>query len=391
MSKKSVLILGTSMSIGGVERALVSLLNSFPYEQYNVTLWLTDKSGEFLDLIPETVKCEQIKTRNGYDISKGFKSCIIKLVRNHRYGKLITLVLSLGVYRYFGNSFLVRKMILDIDQTYYDFVLNFFGPNSVSNIICEDIVDCKKKYTWVHNEFEKAGTDIRQNNKHYKQYNNIFCVSKLVGNEMKRAYPELNDRIATLYNIVNRKYILSMANKGDGFTKTDSKIILSVGRLHMQKGFDIAIEAAKILKNKNIDFKWYIIGEGEEYSNLKKMIKEYNLENNFKLIGARSNPYPYFKTCDIYVQPSRFEGYCITLAESRVFAKPAIVTNFAGAEEQIKNEVNGLIVGISPEKIANSITSLINNNRIYKAIENNLILENDNNDLFEPIKKYLTF
>ena len=162
--------------------------------------------------------------------------------------------------------------------------------------------------------------------------------------------------------------------------------LVTVGRLTIQKGYDIAIDAARILKEKNLIFKWYFIGEGPERIKLEKMIEEYYLQDNVILKGMQINPYKYINDADIYVQTSRFEGYCITLAEARMLDKPIVTTDFDVVHDQIKHEENGLIVEMNPESIVDAIIKLVEDRNLTTYIISNLKKEKKGN--VEEIKKF---
>ena len=144
--------------------------------------------------------------------------------------------------------------------------------------------------------------------------------------------------------------------------------ILTVGRLDPQKGYDIAIEAGKILKNHNIDYKWYILGRGSLEKQLKNQIEEENLTDNFVFLGTRANPYPYFKLSDIYVQTSKFEGFGLAIAEARMLNIPVVTTRFSAVYAQMIDGSNGLVVNMDGESVANVIESLIQNHKLYEKI-----------------------
>ena len=149
--------------------------------------------------------------------------------------------------------------------------------------------------------------------------------------------------------------------------------ILTIGRFVSQKGYDLAIQTANILKEEKIDFTWYAIGEGIEKQNIIDLIKKYNLKNNFVLLGRKENPYPYIKNCDFYIQPSRHEAYCTTTLEAKLLKKLIICTNVAGASDQFDDYNNGLIVNeFTPEAIAEKIIELINNKELQYTILENL-------------------
>ena len=130
-----------------------------------------------------------------------------------------------------------------------------------------------------------------------------------------------------------------------------------MGRLSTEKGFDLAIQAANILKEKEYAFIWYIIGSGMEENNLREMIKKYHVEEYVKLLGIRENPYPYIKNCNIFVQPSRFEGKSVVLDEAKILAKPILATNYPTVRDQLTDK-EGIIVNLTARDIAEGILNL---------------------------------
>ena len=128
-----------------------------------------------------------------------------------------------------------------------------------------------------------------------------------------------------------------------------------------------------------------MIGEGSERIKLEKLMQNYDVDDCFILLGSSDNPYPYIKQCDIYVQPSRFEGYCITLAEARILKKAIITTNFFGAQEQIVDGETGLIVNFDEEKLYDSIKKLIIDTKLRMKFEENLAKEKI--DTFNEMRK----
>ena len=165
----------------------------------------------------------------------------------------------------------------------------------------------------------------------------------------------------------------------------DRVIIVTVGRIVEQKGYDIAVEAARILRDSNIDFQWFFVGDGVSRNEIEKLISEYHLVDKIILTGAKDNPYVYMKNADIYVQTSRFEGYCLTLGEARILNKPIVSTNFDVVYNQLKNGENGLIVEMSGNAVAEGIQLLINNPSLCNSLVNSLTNEKKGN--VEEIKK----
>ena len=151
-----------------------------------------------------------------------------------------------------------------------------------------------------------------------------------------------------------------MANEAGGFTDQYEGIrILTVGRLTYQKAYDIAIDAMRLVKQSGCKARWYVLGEGNEREKLEKKIKELGLEEEFLLLGAVENPYPYYAQADLYVHATRFEGKSIAIQEAQVLGCPVIASDCNGNREQIESGVDGILCELSPEDIAKSIEELI--------------------------------
>ena len=136
-----------------------------------------------------------------------------------------------------------------------------------------------------------------------------------------------------------------MSGLGNGFEDSFTGIrILTIGRLANQKGYDIALEACKKLKEKGINFRWYVLGKGPLKEEIEKYIIKNNLSKHFILLGVEANPYPFIKNTDIYVQTSRFEGFGLALAEARMLNVPIVTTRFDAVYNQMIDGKNGLVV-----------------------------------------------
>ena len=150
--------------------------------------------------------------------------------------------------------------------------------------------------------------------------------------------------------------------------------IVTVARLvEGYKGYDIAVEACKILKDKGYKFKWYAIGEGHDREKIENRIKHNNLEKEFILLGNKDNPYPYMKKCNLYVQTSRKEGFGLTVVEAKILKKPIVCTNFATAKEIINNNIDGLIVKTDVKSLSEGIIKMIEDKEFYNNISKELM------------------
>lgn len=200
-----------------------------------------------------------------------------------------------------------------------------------------------------------------------------MTVSDILKNKLKQQWPDLGTKMYTIYDIINPNTIRSLAQKEitETFPHT-SLSLLTVGRLVKPKGYDLLLQAASILKNRNIQFTWYIIGEGPEKTFIEHEIQINDLKNYVFLLGLKENPFPYMKTCDIYVQTSKFEGFGMTIAEAKILNKPIISTNYPVIYNILQDKVNGLIVDMTGEALANGIQSLSRNQDLKEFLIKNL-------------------
>ena len=115
----------------------------------------------------------------------------------------------------------------------------------------------------------------------------------------------------------------------------------------------------EIIKDKNIDLRWYIIGFGTDENLIRQRITEAGMEEHVIILGKKSNPYPYIKSCDFYVQPSRYEGKSVTVREAQMLCKPVVVTNYPTACSQIDDGNDGVIVPMDNEACAKGLAEFI--------------------------------
>lgn len=135
--------------------------------------------------------------------------------------------------------------------------------------------------------------------------------------------------------------------------------LLSIGRLSEAKNYDNVPDICRRMIEKGMDLKWFIIGFGGDEQLIRAKIVEAGMQNNVIILGKRSNPYPYIKACDIYVQPSRYEGKSVTVREAQILCKPVVVTNYPTASSQIRNGVDGVIVPLDNEGCASGLAEVI--------------------------------
>ena len=197
------------------------------------------------------------------------------------------------------------------------------------------------------------------------------------------------DRLTCVYDIINPDVIVSLAKKTvqDMTVSRGEMAIVTVGRLTRPKNYLLAVNAARILKDKGLKFKWYFVGEGEMRRAIEMRIKDNGLQNEVILLGFKENPYPYMAKADVYVQTSTFEGFGLTIAEAKILHRPVVSTDFDIVHDQITDGQNGLIAEMTPESVAEKILKLLYDDSLRSKIIKNLEKE-ENTTSSTEIQKF---
>ena len=261
-----------------------------------------------------------------------------------------------------------------------DLAIAYGGPSQLLDFyICEKLI-APVKCGWIHFDVAKFGIDINITKILYRKYSKIFIVSKNAKDTFDNIFPQLKNKTTLFYNVINSKNLINIANKGESFSDDfDGIKLLTVGRLSQEKGQLLAIHALKNLIDKGYKVRWYFIGDGPLFNDCKKLAQELNVCNFVEFLGAKINPYGYLKDCDIYIQPSIHEGYCITLAEALCFNKSIVSTNFISASELLKNYKNSIIVDAQSIAISEGIIKAISFPRQNE--QHDFVQKNDINEL----------
>ncbi|MCR2822023.1 glycosyltransferase [Lederbergia panacisoli] len=389
--KKKIIFMLINMNIGGTEKALLNMINEMSSHKYDITIFMLEEYGGFLEYIPPRVK---VKYFNEYDTIKSLINqpphlMSLQLFKN---GKIIVAFIIFFLYiisKVLGNrsiyfQYLVRKY--SPLENEYDLAVAYDGPMDFISYFVLKKIKAKKKIQWIHFDITKIGFNPKFAEKVYSKFDKVFVVSEEAKGKLIKIVPTIKNKTEVLINKSSPQILKYQSKLGEGFNDSfDGIRILTVGRLSSEKGQDIAIYVLDRLLKDGYKVKWYCVGDGPSKSKLKQRIFEYNLEENFILLGSNPNPYPYFDQCDIYVQPSKHEGFCITLLEAKYFRKPIVTTNFTGAKEQIKHGETGLIVDINEDAIYEGLKELLKNFDLRTKFSFNLAKETyeNNGDLEE--------
>ena len=367
------------MEIGGAETALIGLLNALDPNRVEVDLFLHDHRGEMMQFIPKWVNLlPQIPK---YSV---LERPIVELVKRGFWGiaagRLWAKYISKVAYKRSGSklennggldkmSKCTAPLLPRINQSVtYDLAISFLTPH---RIVAEK-VKAKKKIAWIHTDYTRVWVDAEDELKVWQKYDYVASISGDVTNTFLQVFPSLAPKIVEIENILSPTFVRKRAELQD----VDKEIrhegtitLLSVGRFSDAKNYDNVPDICKRLINETkLNIKWYIIGYGGDEALIRKKIKEAGMEEQVILLGKRSNPYPYIKACDIYVQPSRYEGKSVTVREAQMLCKPVVVTNYPTAPSQIRSGIDGVIVPMDNEGCAHGLAEVICDKSLQERI-----------------------
>lgn len=385
---KKILFMCINMNIGGTEKALLTMLNEMDRSKYEITLLMLEEYGGFLNQIPDGIKVMYLKE---YKTLKKFindppQLVAKELIKNRKIIKGLSVLFVYIISKLMKDISIYYKYILSNVDTLneeYDIAIAYAGPMDFISYFVINKIKSKKRVQWIHFDITKIGFNVNFAKKIYDKFDKVFVVSNEGKDKLINFLPSLKDKTEVFFNIISCKMIEKMSYEGEGFSDDfDGTRILTVGRLSKEKGQDLIIPVLKKLKENGYKVRWYCIGDGPAKKEYEKLVDKLNIKDDFIFLGSKLNPYTYMKECNIYVQPSKHEGYCITLGEARCFNNPIVTTNFTGANEQIVNENTGLVCEINEEEIYKAIKKLLDDKKLYKNIKDNL-----NNEIVDSTKE----
>ena len=227
-----------------------------------------------------------------------------------------------------------------------------------------DHVQAEKKLAVVHIDYEQSGYTRAMDRDCWARFQKIFVVSEEIREPFLRIYPEYRDRLQELPNLVNQEKIRRLAREPGGFSDGwDGLRLLSVGRLTYQKAFEIAVDAMRLLKDADFKVRWYVLGEGVQRKTLERKIAALGLQEDFILLGAVENPYPYYLQSDVYVHATRFEGRSIAVQEAQTLGCAVVVSNASGNRRQVEQNRDGLLCDLTPKAVSTAVGILLSDKR----------------------------
>lgn len=368
------------LEVGGAERALLGLLSEFDPALVDVDLFVNQHTGDFMPLVPSHVNL--LPERQGYNAIERPMKVILKegqlgvlcgrLMAKFQHGRYHSSLkeparsFDSSGFQYVADS--VDPFLTPLhDLGEYDMAISFLQPH---NIVLHK-VKAKKKIAWIHTDYSAVHFNAQKELPVWSGYDYIVSISRECTRAFLGMFPSLRSRIIEIENILSTTFVRQQSTMFDVSKEMPAGTInlLSVGRYCHAKNYDNVPDIARRIVNKGYNnLRWYIIGFGPDESLIRSRIEESGMEKHVVLLGKKENPYPYISACDIYLQPSRYEGKSVTVREAQILCKPVVITNYATAHSQVQNGVDGIIVPMDNEGCAQGIINAINNESLLHDI-----------------------
>ena len=378
MTKHTILIFSQAMELGGVERSLLGLLDSIDYDRYDADLFLMRHSGELMtqlnpkvNLLPEIPQYASLAVPMTSLLKKGQ----IGVLCGRLKGKLAARRFdkqhpgekpSIAALTY-SHKYTLKTMPQITNKT-YDLAISFLTPH----YFVRERAKARKYAAWIHTDYTALSFDRRAELEMWSGYDTICGVSEQVSRGFQTSFPELADKVRTIENILSKGLIDAQAREIQTEMKSDGVVsLLSVGRFCDAKNFDNVPDICRRLVGDGLDVKWYLIGYGGDEPLIRQKIAEAGMQDRVIILGKKDNPYPYMRDCDLYVQPSRYEGKAVTVREAQMLGKPVVITNYATSASQLEDGVDGVIVPMDNAGCAAGIAALLRNPARMRQLSEN--------------------
>lgn len=364
--KHTILIFSQAMELGGVERSLLGLLDAIDYDRYDVDLFLMRHSGELMpclnpkaNLLPEIPQYASLAVPMASLVKSGQlgvlhwrlrgKLAAARYDRAHPSDKPSVTALT------YSHKYTLPVMPQISGKT-YDLAISFLTPH----YFARQRVQAKKYAAWIHTDYTALTFDRAAELAMWEGYDAICGVSEQASRGFQAVFPELAGRVQTIENTLPKELICKQA----AAPQTDlpsggAKTLLSVGRFCEAKNFDNVPDICRRLVADGLDVTWYLIGYGGDEPLIRQKIDEAGMQARVIILGKKDNPYPYMRACDLYVQPSRYEGKAVTVREAQLLGKPVVITDYATSASQLADGVDGVIVPMDNAGCAAGIAALL--------------------------------
>ena len=373
--KRKILFLTTQFNHGGVERSLIEVCKALDPSKYDLTLFLRNDKTELVHLLPSYVKV--IVNKDGhyfrYPAAVLYRALALACAPFSREKS--------GKYQRKLEDFIYRQKIRNPQKRFFrnerfDVVVSYTVHLCTEMAL---LIDADRHYVFFHSEEADFHQDITS--RAFPDYDKIVAVGPGVEILLREHFPQFNDKIIQLCNYIDAPKIYALAEEIppeiEETKKSGALMFTTSARMVSEKGYELAVGAAKLLRENGVDFEWYFLGDGFERPNVERLIRSNGLEDRIHLKGFVKNPYPYMAQCDIYVHPAYLEAQPLAIMEAIALGKAIVSTDSLGGKAVLENGKKGLLTSQTADGIAEGILRFLREPALKQSFEGRYTLEDN--------------
>lgn len=329
---RRIVFITKALWIGGIETALVNLLNHFDYQKYDITLLVLHAELDMLEQINPNCRVLIIDRDKTYSFKVAYRySRLYHMTEKTDHPSLLHRIMmwTVPIIKWGENQLYINYVRKLMNNEHFDTAIIY------SDVTAEIVVRAIKADRYLMFYHHGGMRHVYHDKIAYKKCEKIIAVSKKQAEKLKEFVSEYADKIIVIPNLTDVEGIWSKGKQpcDDIFDKSKINIV-SVGRICYEKGMDLAVNTcARLVADGIENIQWWIIGNGPEMNELQELVLKLNMENHVKLVGMKGNPYPYIMQANLYVQPSRVESFGLTIVEALILGRNVLATNTDGAQE----------------------------------------------------------
>ncbi len=359
--RERILVLGIAMDRAGTEQSFLAFARALEGAPFEIDLLLAERRGELLSELPPNVRVLSMKDGGELFTCRGARGAARVLARRLAVHPAALFPAICAAFWARGRGMRVweavmRRTVAPHPEA-YDLALAYWGDKTM--FYAAEKVRARRKIAWLHFDYAHPPRCDALYGRAFAKMDRVVTVSASARDDLADRFPSMTGKFAVLENGIDADTIRARARIGETFSDGFCGVrILTVGRVSPQKGIDLI---PQVLEQIKIPVRWYVIGAGEDayVRAIRADASSRGVGERLVFLGGKANPLGYMRDCDVYVQPSRYEGKPIAVEEAKVLAKPIVVSAYASAQEQLCGGALGMIAAAEPTSLAAAITEMI--------------------------------
>ncbi len=387
---KKIIIVNNNMKVGGVQKSLYNLLWSIS-DQYDITLYLFSRNGEYAVQLPGNVRIEESGSLFRFF---GISQNECKIWSLDYWIRIILAFLC----RIFGRKFVIRIALAS--QKYlpekYDIAISYLQNGRTSNLyggtneFVLNKIDAEQKIAFLHCDYCRCGADHPENNRLYYEFDKVAACSEGCRQSFIGALPELTGKSTTVRNFHRYEKIREMAQDNPVEYEPGFFHVVMVGRLAHEKGVERALQAAAYVAGKTIPIVLHIIGDGKMMPELKRTASLLKLQKQAVFYGEQKNPYRFMVNADLLLITSYHEAAPLVIDEAYALGIPVLTVETTSSREMVTERAGGWVCDNSQQGINEALVGVLSQPEVLRKKKGDLSkMQVNNTEAYNQFKELI--